>query len=73
MTETNADKAIEELKAYEADAATVLREGHWSSIPATELVPGDVIEVSVGAKIPADARVMIIRSTILRVDQVCNV
>ncbi|KAK2077416.1 hypothetical protein QBZ16_004261 [Prototheca wickerhamii] len=69
LTETNADKAIDELKAYEADSATVLREGAWASAPASELVPGDVIEVAVGAKVPADARVAVIRSTVLRVDQ----
>ena len=34
MTETNAEKAIEELKAYEADVATVLRDGRWTVLPA---------------------------------------
>ncbi len=35
VTETNAEKAIEELKAYEADVATVLRDGRWAVVPAT--------------------------------------
>ncbi|KAL0049512.1 hypothetical protein WJX82_003897 [Trebouxia sp. C0006] len=47
VTETNAEKAIEELKAYEADVATVLRKGRLHVIPATQLVPGDIVEVAV--------------------------
>ena len=35
ITETNAEKAIEELKAYEADVATALRDGRWTVLPAT--------------------------------------
>jgi hypothetical protein len=35
VTETNAEKAIEELKAYEADVATVLRDGRWTVLPAS--------------------------------------
>ncbi|KAG1341808.1 Calcium-transporting ATPase [Cocos nucifera] len=45
ITETNAEKALEELRAYQADVATVLRNGCFSIIPASELVPGDIVEV----------------------------
>ena len=45
VTENNAEKAIEELKAYEADVATVLRNGRLVIIPAGDLVPGDVQEL----------------------------
>ncbi|PSC71819.1 calcium-transporting ATPase endoplasmic reticulum-type [Micractinium conductrix] len=69
ITETNAEKAIEELKAYEADVATALRDGRWTVLPATELVPGDVVEVGVGGKVPADVRVTELMSTTLRIDQ----
>eukprot|EP00884_Botryococcus_braunii_P019514 jgi/Botrbrau1/6246/Bobra.0129s0001.2 len=69
ITETNAEKAIEELKAYEADAATVLRNGRLSVLPASELVPGDIVEVSVGGKVPADLRVIELLSSTLRADQ----
>ena len=34
ITETNAEKAIEELKAYEADVATALRDSRWTVLPA---------------------------------------
>lgn len=69
VTETNAEKAIEELKAYQADVATVLRNGRLSILPAAELVPGDVVEVAVGCKIPADLRLAHVMSSHLRVDQ----
>ncbi|KFM23983.1 Calcium-transporting ATPase 3, endoplasmic reticulum-type [Auxenochlorella protothecoides] len=69
LTETNADRAIEELKAYEADVATVLREGRWTVTPAVEIVPGDIVEVAVGGKVPADVRVAAILSSGLRIDQ----
>ncbi|CAM6091810.1 unnamed protein product [Calypogeia fissa] len=69
ITETNAEKALQELKAYQADVATVLRNGLWSILPAAELVPGDIAEVAVGGQIPADMRVIEILSSELRVDQ----
>lgn len=69
ITETNAEKALEELRAYQADVATVLRNGCFSILPATELVPGDIVEVSVGCKIPADMRMIEMLSNQLRVDQ----
>lgn len=69
ITETNAEKALEELRAYQADIATVLRNGCFSILPATELVPGDIVEVGVGCKVPADMRMIEMLSSQLRVDQ----
>ncbi|KAG2535504.1 hypothetical protein PVAP13_9NG119300 [Panicum virgatum] len=69
ITETNAEKALEELRAYQADIATVLRNGCFSILPATELVPGDIVEVGVGCKVPADMRMVEMFSHQLRVDQ----
>ncbi|KAM3736360.1 hypothetical protein ACB098_10G157200 [Castanea mollissima] len=69
ITETNAEKALEELRAYQADVATVLRNGCFSILPAMELVPGDIVEVSVGCKVPADMRMIEMLSNQLRVDQ----
>jgi Ca2+ transporting ATPase len=69
VTETNAEAAIEELKAYEADVATCLRDSRWIVLAATELVPGDIIEISVGGKVPADVRLVEMLSSELRIDQ----
>ncbi|OAY62961.1 Calcium-transporting ATPase 3, endoplasmic reticulum-type [Ananas comosus] len=69
ITETNAEKALQELRAYQADVATVLRNGCFSILPATELVPGDIVEVGVGCKVPADMRMVEMLSNQLRVDQ----
>ncbi|XP_024451620.2 calcium-transporting ATPase 3, endoplasmic reticulum-type isoform X3 [Populus trichocarpa] len=69
ITETNAERSLEELRAYQADIATVLRNGCFSILPATELVPGDIVEVSVGCKVPADMRMIEMLSNQLRADQ----
>jgi potassium/sodium efflux P-type ATPase len=69
VTETNAEAAIEELKAYEADNATTLRDGRWVVLGASNLVPGDIVEIAVGGKVPADVRLAELLSSELRIDQ----
>eukprot|EP00195_Chlamydomonas_chlamydogama_P002978 CAMPEP_0202921722 /NCGR_PEP_ID=MMETSP1392-20130828/77545_1 /ASSEMBLY_ACC=CAM_ASM_000868 /TAXON_ID=225041 /ORGANISM="Chlamydomonas chlamydogama, Strain SAG 11-48b" /LENGTH=1097 /DNA_ID=CAMNT_0049615311 /DNA_START=39 /DNA_END=3331 /DNA_ORIENTATION=+ len=69
ITERNAEQAIEELKAYEAESATVIRGGQLQSVPAADVVPGDVVELTVGAKVPADIRLALILGSVLKVDQ----
>ncbi len=56
--EFQAGNTIETLKAKLAPDARVRRDGRWSTIPARELVPGDVIRVRIGDIIPADARLL---------------
>jgi len=53
--ESKADNAIEMLKSRLALNARVLREGKWHTLPARQLVPGDVIRLRLGDIIPADA------------------
>lgn len=69
--ERNAESAIEALKEYEPEMAKVVRANKpgVQNIRAREIVPGDIIEVAVGDKIPADMRLLKIYSTTLRIDQ----
>ena len=54
--EYQAGNAIAALKARLAIQARVRRDGKWTTAPARELVPGDVIRVRLGDIVPADAR-----------------
>lgn len=68
--ESSAEKAIAALQEYSANEANVIRNGGIiSRVKADELVPGDIITVSVGDRIPADCRVISIESNTFRVDQ----
>lgn len=54
---------------YAPEEATVVRDGKSLRLNAVDLVPGDVITVTVGARIPADARVLSISSASFTIDQ----
>ena len=68
--ETNAEKALEALKEIQSEHAMVLRDGkRVSNLPAKELVPGDIVELRIGDKVPADMRVLGLVSSTFRVEQ----
>jgi calcium-translocating P-type ATPase len=56
--ERQAERAIEALRRFLPRQAAVLRDGRRVSIPATELVPGDVLLLAEGDLISADARLL---------------
>ncbi|MCI0613999.1 HAD-IC family P-type ATPase, partial [bacterium] len=58
LQEYRAERALEALQQMAAPRATVVRDGHEFEIPAREIVPGDVILIRAGNKIPADARLL---------------
>ena len=58
IQEYRAERAIEALKKMAAPFATVLRDNDEVRIPARDLVPGDLIMLGVGDKVPADARMV---------------
>jgi Ca2+ transporting ATPase len=67
--ESSAEKAIAALQEYSANEAKVTRDGKVTRMKAEELVPGDIITVAVGDRIPADCRLLAIQSNSFAVDQ----
>jgi Mg2+-importing ATPase len=54
----HSQRAVEKLRAQVALTATVVRDGEWEELPRREIVPGDLIRLSAGDLIPADARLV---------------
>ena len=67
IQEYRAEKAVKALKRMTSPQAVVLRNKSWERIPSRELVPGDIVKIEMGDKIPADGR--LISSYSLRVDE----
>ena len=58
VQETKAEHSLAMLRRLSAPEAQVIREGRRKLIPARELVPGDIIFLSAGSMVPADARLL---------------
>ncbi len=58
VQEYRAERAMEALKKMAAPTSSVIRDGQETEIPARELVPGDIIILRTGDRIPADARLI---------------
>jgi len=56
--EYRSEKAVEALKKMTSPNALVIRDGKETKIPASQLVPGDIMLLYTGDKIPADARLI---------------
>lgn len=57
FTEWKAAQALAALQMQSVRVAHVIRDGAENEIPATELVPGDLIVLAAGARVPADGRI----------------
>ncbi len=62
IQEYKAERALEALKKMLSPMMTVLRGGQEKDVPSRELVPGDILLLEAGDKIPADARLVEVRS-----------
>ena len=58
VQEGRAQHTLAALKARLSLTASVRRDGVWVAIPAADLVPGDIIKLSLGGVVPADARLI---------------
>ena len=67
IQEYRAEKAMAALKRLSAPTATVLRDGHPESLPADQIVPGDLVLLEAGNLVPADIRLT--EAVQLRVDE----
>ncbi len=67
VQEYKAERSMESLRSLTAPEATVLRNGMGLKIPASELVPGDIVMLETGDRIPADIRW--IKATNIRVEE----
>jgi sodium/potassium-transporting ATPase subunit alpha len=55
---SKSDAIMEAFKNFIPPKCTVLRNGKWSTTDATKLVPGDIVEIKAGNRIPADLRIV---------------
>lgn len=58
VQEFKAEKAVESIKRLVKHRANVIRDGHEQSIPAKDLVPGDILSLQEGQTILGDARLI---------------
>ncbi|WP_099024270.1 cation-transporting P-type ATPase [Mycolicibacterium palauense] len=67
IQESRAEAALESLRSMVHTEAKVIRDGREHSVPSEELVPGDLVLLEAGDKVPADLRLM--RETELRINE----
>ncbi len=67
VQEGKAERALDAIRDMLSPKALVLRDGHRRTIPAEELVPGDVVFLNAGDKVPADLRLL--RTHNMRIDE----
>ncbi len=58
IQESKAEAALNALRAMVTTEARVRRDGHRRGVPSEELVPGDVVHIEAGDRVPADLRLV---------------
>ena len=58
IQESGAEKALAALKTMATSKVRLLRDGALSEVDSKDLVPGDVIQLEAGVKVPADGRIL---------------
>ncbi len=58
IQEGKAEKALDSIRGMLAPTAAVLRDGHRQTLPGESLVPGDIVLLEAGDKVPADLRLL---------------
>ena len=56
--EFSAEKTMNSLRSLASPSAQVIRSGSSTTVAASEVVPGDIVELSVGETVPADCRLI---------------
>lgn len=67
VQEHKAQQSLQALKEMGAPNALVLRDGEWLSVPAKDIVPGDILRLNTGDIVPADVR--LVETNQLRLDE----
>ena len=67
VQEGRADAALEGLRDMLSPVATVRRDGEWTEVEAEEIVPGDIVRLRTGDRVPADLR--LVKSSSLRIEE----
>ena len=68
--ESSADGALDALKKLQPDRCCCRRRGAWDGeVPASDLAPGDVVYLRVGDKVPADVRLLQLRTSTFATDE----
>lgn len=67
IQEGKAESALDAIRAMLEPTAAVRRDGHRITIPADEIVPGDIVMMEAGDRVPADLRLLVAAG--LRIDE----
>ncbi|WP_349269816.1 carbonate dehydratase [Mycolicibacterium parafortuitum] len=67
LQEGKAERALDSIREMLSVSARVLRDGQWTNVDAETLVPGDVVRIGSGDRVPADLRLLEVNN--LRVEE----